>query len=168
VRDPRSQCLTPHHPIERTCGRPFLGRISGLGEVVDIRHPRQTMAISFDAGQRITASNLLTECFGRRVRGPSRSNLWTSLFSDYPLWRFQQALHRPKRYTPGRLRALWLRLHSSGSALRLCRSSVGDTEWVRAPDLHTTTLHTDPRLPSTTSGTRLLHSAVSSGFAPDL
>ncbi len=63
---------------------------------------------------------------------------------------------------------LWLRLHTSGSALRLCRSSVGDTEWVWAPDLHTTTLHTDSCLPSATSGARLLHSAVSSGFAADI
>jgi len=63
------------------------------------------------------------------------------------------------------LRTLWLRLQGSGSALRLCRSSVGDTEWVRAIDLHTETLRTNSCLPSAAVGARLLCSAVSGGFA---
>src|SRR6516164_5447822 len=62
------------------------------------------------------------------------------------------------------------RLHSYGSALRLCRSSlVGTgprgTAWVRATDLRTTTLRTDSCLPSAAGGARLLHSAVSRSFA---
>ena len=74
-------------------------------------------------------------------------------------------------YAPlARLRTLWLRLHSYGSSLRLCRSSLGGTgprgtAWVRATDLHTTTLRTNSCLPSAASGARLLHSAVSGGFA---
>jgi pimeloyl-ACP methyl ester carboxylesterase len=39
------------------------------------------------------------------------------------------------------------------------------TAWVRATDLHTTTLRTDSCLSSAASGARLLHSAVSGGFA---
>src|SRR6516162_107728 len=62
------------------------------------------------------------------------------------------------------------RLHSYGSALRLCRSSlVGTgprgTAWVWATDLRTTTLPTDSCLPSAAGGARLLHSAVSRSFA---
>src|SRR6516225_5366437 len=76
------------------------------------------------------------------------------------------------RIGPGGLPAagLWLRLHSYGSSLRLCRSSLGGTgprgtAWVRATDLHTTTLRTDSCLPNAAGGARLLHSAVSGGFA---
>jgi hypothetical protein len=62
------------------------------------------------------------------------------------------------RISPGgvpqlRPRTLWLRLHSYGSALRLCRSSLVGTgthgaAWVRATGLRTTTLRTDSCLPS--------------------
>src|SRR5215472_2636183 len=63
-----------------------------------------------------------------------------------------------------RLRTLWLRLHSYGSSLRLCRSSLGGTASVRATDLHTTTLRTDSCLPGAARGARLLHSAISGRF----
>src|SRR4029077_20580433 len=79
------------------------------------------------------------------------------------------------RISPGgvpqlRPRTLWLRLHSYGSALRLCRSSlVGTgphgTAWVRSTGLRTTTLRTDSCLPSAAGGARLLHGAVSRGSA---
>jgi hypothetical protein len=67
-----------------------------------------------------------------------------------------------------RLHTLWL--HSYGSALRLCRSSLVGTgshgaAWLRATDLRTTTLRTDSCLPSASGGARLLHSAVSRGSA---
>src|SRR5215469_14348772 len=68
------------------------------------------------------------------------------------------------------LRILWLWLHGHGSPLRLCRPSLGasagprGTAWVRATDLHTTTLRTDTRLPSTAGRAWLLHGAVSRGF----
>jgi hypothetical protein len=64
---------------------------------------------------------------------------------------------------------LWLQLHSYGSALRLCRSSLVGTgphaAWVRAIDLRTTTLRTGSCLPSATGGARLFHSAVSRSSA---
>src|SRR5262249_40609249 len=55
---------------------------------------------------------------------------------------------------------LWLWLQNSGSALRLCRSSlVGTgprvTAGVRATDLHTTTLRADSCLPISAGGARL-------------
>ena len=78
------------------------------------------------------------------------------------------------RISPGgvpqlRPRTLWLRLHSYGSALRLCRSSLVGTgphaAWVRAIDLRTTTLRTGSCLPSAAGGARLFYSAVSRGSA---
>src|SRR5262249_60759955 len=54
-------------------------------------------------------------------------------------------------------------LHTYGSALRLCRSSLGYTPSVWATDLHTTTLHTESCLPSAAGGAGLLHSEVSRG-----
>ena len=58
-----------------------------------------------------------------------------------------------------------------GPALRLCRSSLAGRRSTRIAsvqptDLRTTTLRTDPSLPSTAGGAWLLHSAVSRGFAP--
>jgi len=52
--------------------------------------------------KELPTNNLFIYCFGRRVRGQvsPRRNLWTSLFSEWPLWRFQRVPHRPRRCTP--------------------------------------------------------------------
>ena len=110
---------------------------------------------------------MLVEVYGRKapVQHEGECSDESSRFRSSRLDAFSGCRISPGGISQLRPRTLWLRLHGYGSALRLCRSSVGDAEWVRAPDLHTTALHTDSCLPSATSGARLLHSAVSGGFA---
>jgi hypothetical protein len=51
-----------------------------------------------------------------------------------------------------------------GTALQLCRSSLAGTAWVQPTGLRSTSLCTDPCLPSAADCARLLRSAVSRGF----
>ena len=71
--------------------------------------------------KELPTNNLFIYCFGRRVRGQvsPRRNLWASLFSEWPLWRFQRVPRRPRRCTP----VTAMNLMATATQLRL-RSTI--------------------------------------------
>ena len=98
---------------------------------------------------------MLVEAYGRKasVQHEGECNDESSCSRSSRLDPFSGCRISPGGVSQLRPRTLWLRLHSYGSALRLCRSSLVGTgphgaAWVRATDLRTTTLRTDSCLPS--------------------